>query len=501
MDRPPVSLSFLRASLPVLVLFLCTSAQSQTIPYLDVADSGGVWAWQPPADALDLLDANGAAVGKVWFQQWRQEILVLGNVETRPFEWARFPQEFSSRAHIDLWIRTSTEVPLPEIAWGSQFGMRGCDASLPPDEQANCAAWSARQSLYRGQLRRLFVRQWQFAPRVSVERFATEAHRQVLGFTDDRERIAFEPLEPTWLPGSSPHRGFALPALSPGGSFKITVPVSVLPPAASLELSSLYVAVEISQGGKITASTSPHLAADDSSTFKRLEFARPIVSRVSECAFPLTGSTLHEKEIPAWYFPSADGVVSTTFVLANDAVGYRYSPEGVSPLPFWTQHFSRTLGGGSMVCGPHLRFVAGGKTWDFDARLDESTVDSFQLPDGTWLVKSGPTVGTVSALGAGQCGSCPAIRMSVFRLDPQSGIVRAFETELVIPDPEMDGDIQIAADWQSIVVYRGALADDRETVVWTAERHCLAGNGYTPCGTSTSAPAEPRHSSYRRLLQ
>ena len=481
-----LNLGFHQLLLRIILFVLLTSlAEAQSIPYRDGTFRPGMSIGAvAPKDAVDLISPTGASVGKVWFEQWKDSVVVFGSISPGNLEWARFPLELQSRAHVNLWLATAESVPMPEIGWGSQFGLIDCAeyraTTVNPAE--DCDTWSARQVLYREQLRRLFVREWQIASDVSTEVFATAAYRQVLAFATNSERDAFSRLEPKNSPIMEVGVGTRV------SGFQIAIPPDSLPPTSTLELGSLRLVVELADGEKILGSTSPAQATGDPSTFRRLVLARPIRSRITSCDDPLTESTWFQKDLPAWYLHSAR---ADTMILANVEAGYRYAPTGLSPFPIWTHHFTMDLGNGNVVCGPHLRFVSNGKRWEFDGTIDENQLKTLQLTDGSWILKSGPTLGSYSPFGSGRCGACATWRLSMFHLDPGSGITRAFSGEFVIDNPEDDGDIQISTDWKTIIIFRGKAGLDGK-LAWTSERFCLSGTQYASCGAGSGPPPEPR---------
>ena len=475
----------------ILAVLLCPAARgtlcAQSIPYINSRfQIGTLNVGNPPADALDLVDANGKSTGKVWAAQGQNGIVVYGRVEGIRPQWARFPNEMSMRTHVNLWFGAAPDVPMPEIGWGNQFGDTNCEEYSKRENRGrnaeDCATWAARQALYRDQLRRLFVREWQLAPRVSNEAFATPAYREALGFATDFESGALRKMEPTGNPFIE----------SPAGGpfqFSIVVPWEAFPPVSSLELSEIYFFVEIADGDNIRASTKPTRKRDDPSSFDKLVLSKPVVSRITSCKYPLTGSILSEKDIPAWYYPTGNGSIADTFVIANLPVGYRYDPEGLSPIVVWTHHFEKDLGNGNVVCGPELRYLAGKTIWDSGEQIDEQESRFRRLADGSYHLRSGQIWGTRSPLGTGFCGACASVSVSVFHLEPLKGISISFTEGLLFDSLQIaDADIRFSSDWKTITVYRAAETPDGKTT-WSSTQYCLAANNnYGECGTGPAGP-------------
>jgi hypothetical protein len=186
-----------------------------------------------------------------------------------------------------------------------------------------------------------------------------------------------------------------------------------------------------------------------------------------------------------------------TFALENYIGGYQYNPEGLSAIPVWKHNFSKPVGTEVVVCGPDLQYDAGEWMYAFDEKfapaIDENHLETRDLADGAHLLKSGPTLGTLSPLGSGQCGSCPTADLTIYHLSPATGITVAFEEQLVLDGQHTeDGDIQIAPDWRTVTVYRSAstsFADQKdEKEVWSSKHYCLSGATYKGCGDGPSTP-------------
>ncbi len=309
---------------------------------------------------------------------------------------------------MDVWLASAKDVEMSEIGWGNQSGFTNCkeyEERLVEQSRSGigrsigaeeCPSWSARQVQYREQLRHLFVRHWELAPDVSVETFASDAYRGVLAYSNHRERQFFTKLEP--------HGGPSIPDLGSNknvSDFVIFVRWSDFPPAHSLSLSRIYVAVEVFNGDGSYSSTAPARKGGDPATFNQLELERPHVSRLSPCEYPLEHADAHGEDHQAWCFLEAKDLPSDTFILANEAAGYRYDPEGLSPIPIWRHYFSKTLGKDEVVCGPDLRYVAGKKTFESEDFIDMAHISVRHLPDGAHLLKMGTHNGNILAVRFG----------------------------------------------------------------------------------------------------
>jgi len=450
-----------------------------------------------PPDALEMVPLKGVRKGKVWVEHWRDGIVIMGRLEgDRPENWARFPGETKTRAHVSLWLALADGVKMPVIGWGSQFGYKSCvtynrESALSMYE--DCATWSRRQQAYRSELKKLFVRQWRLSPLASEEVFATDAYRKALAYANSFEREGFKKLEP-----------LGTPCLQKEDTFEIYVRWSDFPPAASLRISRIYLAVEFFDGAGGHSSTAPARKAGEPASFNRLEFEQPPVFRVSSCGSPLQGADEYDKMLPAWYFPTDGGEVQDVFILANDAAGYRYGPEGLSPVPQWTHHFSTELGDGNRVCGPLLTLVAGAETVKSDQRIEESPLSALKLDDASYLLKWGPRLGTRSRFGSGYEGAAMTVFVDVFHVDLQKGVTPALSVRLIADDWQVaDGDVQFSPDWRTVTVYKGGRQQNRDDLVWSSQQYCFSETKYEEREEATpSGPAPtPRQVEFPKLSQ
>lgn len=471
-----------------LAMLLAHPIHAQTIPYSPggFPDRGVFRQRSAPEDAMELKSANGGRTGKVWVQQQKDGIIVFGRIDGKAPNWARFPMEMGSRDHVSLWLAAAERVEMPEIGWGSQFGYTNCEEysaeSSPRMDDEDCTTWSARQQTYRNHLRSLFVRHWRLSPRVSSEEFATEAHREVLRFADDTRRLRFDGLEPVgrpWLESSN-STGYSL--------FQIYVRWSDFPPASSLRLDRIHLALEFFDQDGGYSTITPSREGGDPATFTKLELQRPIEFRLTQCNGALQGADPFGRMSPAWYYPGAEELVSEVFILANDAAGYRYGPEGLSPVPSWTHHFSKELDAGAFICGPILRYSSDEATFESAYTVEEQHLSHRRLREGSYLLKSGPRLGVATRFGAGQCGSCTAVRMEILFIDQRRGISLPLRIRIVIDAPRVvDADIQIAPDWMTVMAY-SASAGAEDEKVWSLKKYCFSDGKYEECGSGPSDP-------------
>jgi hypothetical protein len=465
-----------------------SNGNGQTIRYTtEKFDPNSIAEVVAPPDAVDLVVVSGGPTGKIWFRQGNEGILIFGKLNEKRPQGPSIPLEIKTHSHIDLWISGIESVSMPEIGWGNQFGYTDCrdcladPASCDKQIAEQCRKWNARQETYRNLLRRLFVRRWHLAPKVSKEDFATPAYADILDYAADSQRPAFKKLEP----GSNPQYKDA--GFTGNWGFEILVRWSDLPPVRELNLSNLFIVVEGFNSDGTYSSTAPNRKGGDPSTFNKLQLERPVPFVIGPCKYSLTGSDQYGETLPAWYRPSDDGTVSDIFILRNDAAGYRYEPEGLSPIPAWTHFFKIDLEDGRRICGPLLRCLKDDKVFESNDEIDQDRFFYKKLPDGSYLLQSGPVMGTLTRFGTGAGGATPTIQIKMFHLGIKGAIKNILDLKLSLDFIDLtDMDIQFSSDWKSITVYRQKNED------WSSTRYCLKDDRYEECGSGHEGPPEPR---------
>ncbi len=333
-------------SLALLGGVLLSAAAAQTIPFESNYQAGGLIPfanrWEGPV-SLPLMAAEGNRSGTVWFRETDTGILIFARFSGGAPVWARSAIEMTQRDHVDIWLRTSLKVEMPEIGWGNQFGFETCDTYAGPRRigAEDCKTWGARQQEYRKPLERLFERLWHMAPRVSGEELATTALTEALLYATNFEQEALSRLAPRAVPVLDATEGVGF------SYFETVIPWDAFPPADTLSLDRIYVAIDIAHGNKLSATTAPRSAPGETPRLDALSLAKPHVSRLSGCSYPLDSDEKH-----GWYFPARSSTVSSSFALENQRHGYAYDPEGLSPLPVWTSYFEKPVGKTEFVCGP-----------------------------------------------------------------------------------------------------------------------------------------------------
>lgn len=463
------------------------NGNAQTIQYTtEKFDPKSIGQNVAPPDAVDLVAVSGGPAGKIWFRQGVEGIFVYGKLNEKRPQLPRIPLEIKTHAHVDLWIAGAAGVSMPEIGWGNQFGPTNCRDCLTDNINCpaadKCRTWSDQQETYRKYLRKLFVRQWHLAPKMSKEDFAAPAYAEILDYANDSQRPALEKLKPSSNPQYK-DAGFA-----GNWEFEILVRWSNLPPYPELNLSNLYIVVEAVNGDGTFSSTAPGRKDGDPSTFNKFQLERPVPFVIGLCQYPLTGSDKYGETLPAWYLPNHDKTVSDIFVLRNEAAGYQYEPEGLSPIPAWTHHFTVDLGSGKKICGPLLASRTNGQIYRSGDVIDRDRFSYKKLPDGSYLLRSGPAVGSYTRFGAGAGGANPTIRVNMYHLGTNGAINKILSIELPLDFIDLTAaDVQFSSDWKNITVYRHK--EDN----WSSTRYCLKNDRYEECGAGPSgSPPNPR---------
>src|SRR5687767_9822054 len=100
-------------------------------------------------------------------------------------QWPRTAEEITRFDHIELWLTSAQNVALPPIGWINQSGSETLQTAQDCHRFANvsddkfvkqCPQWLNKQLDYRGAFIKLFSRQWQFAPQIIRETYATPAY-------------------------------------------------------------------------------------------------------------------------------------------------------------------------------------------------------------------------------------------------------------------------------------------------------------------------------------
>ena len=493
-----------------------------------------------PVSLTLLPHSPEAHSGKIWVRATDDGLHLWGKIDAdeRGFHWPQQKSEMLSSDHIEVWLATTSEVAMPEIGWGNQFGMtqlgsaKDCADQVDPHTgeagsgAANCEHWYAEQVQYRQYLRRLFVRQWLIAgsdnsgKARSFEDFASTAYSGLNSsvFPEDLPKA----MKPETDDGVSVEiSGEVRPEdkqnaagatykyyHQTGYNFHVFIPYRAFPPARQLKLADLYLMVDVfssaSAGRKMGdySSTATARKWGQPSTFNHLRLAMPRTFSVTPCGYKLEQKDLYGTTYESWFFPTQSAMdtdLRTTFALINPAGGYMYAPAGNSPEAEESSYFWKKLTDGATLCGPALAWRKGSKVTRSEFAVDDEHFEEKSLPDGWTLVRSGPTSSTLSAFGSGACGACPVMGFDIFAVSPQGEISSALtiHEELTGSGGQPSAaDLTIAPDWKQIVLFH-EIVDPQQTdgtTPWTSTTYCLGGHSYKQCGESKQAqPPDPPH--------
>jgi hypothetical protein len=526
-----------------------TAATVVTIPAGSPGPGGGSpvegfvtnpYAKEPPSFTL-IAKTPGARMGKVWVRSDGTGLHLWGSVEGGAPVWPEQKADLLAKDHVEVWLAAVPDVTMPPVGWGNQFGKiemksaEDCKGQTDPQTGspeaggAACVRWYAEQVRYRAQFRRLFARQWLLAGSTNfgrahvVEAYATEAWRTLEGdlFAEDLP----DGLEPKAAglakggvnivyskseTGGHDAAGNAYQKnVATGYEFYLEIPWEAFPPAPSLEVSDLWLMVDVfgaaptgkKTGEYATTSAGREWGVPASFNHVKLEAARGF--RLSPCEEPLVEQNIYEDQVAAWFFPvrasEKPSWLGTDFIVTNPAGGYDYAPTGVSPEAEAHTHFWKPLDGGGWVCGPRLAVKRGSVTKGFPFFVDEKTLDARVLGDGWLLVRSGPSASMLSVFGSGQCGACTVANVNFYAISPEGEVTPALELSpaLGAGAEEPDAvDFTIAPDWKQVTEYDEATPGDDANAqpAWSSTTYCLEGHGFVKCGEEKDVqPPNPPH--------
>lgn len=497
--RFTVAALFLLVLAPVICAQQAAPVTVKAVPSARVDGSLEEFASAPP-DIVLISKGERARSGRLWIRNAGNGLLIAGDVEGgRP----DFPSDKTSLFvgdHVEVWLAADIDPVLPPVGWGNQFGENtlakgagSCggylkEAGAPlddsPESVQKCREWAMQQDKYRRYFQRLFLRQWLLAPGYAVEAFAAPAHEEIVS------RFASDEITKALNPRGVPE--FRYTASPKGYTFRVLIPYGAFPPLPSLELREVRLLVDVfsaAPGGKkmgAFSSSSPGRVWGNPGTFNKLDFNSPQVFHMTPCDLPLQGKDIYGNVRDAWFIPKQEGEYeSDVFLVVNGAAGYRYQPEGFSPVIRPVHDFWISVGPGEWICGPQLAHKKGNSRVVFKRRVAEEGLATHTLPNGDLLVKEGPLVG-YSEFGAGQCGGCPWTDLTVYHLTPDNKITEALKLGDVIADmgqSPQDEDFSISPDWSQIVQYKQEPDDEKGNPgSWSSTTYCLKGTRYEACG-------------------
>ena len=485
----------------------------------------------PPTLPL-IPNSPQAHHGNVWLRTTEDGLHIWGKVDRddQEIRWAQQKSEILSSDHVEVWLAAATEVAMPAIGWGNQFGMDYLksqeDCADVTDSHTgdkasgrrNCERWYEEQRGYTQQLRRLFVRQWLITgnwPTHCFEEFASSAYDSLTAslFPEDVPKLlkpeSGDPLKAEiaidFTPETRKTQAGEYRYNRPTGyHFHVFIPYTAFPPAQQLKLSDLYVMVDVfgsaGEGQKQGAysTTAPKRQWGTPETFNHVRLDEPRTFAVTPCGYELEQKDLYNESYSAWFFPSLpkNNDLHSTFALINPEEGYLYDPGGMSPSIWPAEYFWKPLKNGATVCGPSLAWRKDGNIRRTEFNVDEQHFATKTLADGWTLVRSGPSTSPLSTFGSGSCGSCPVLDFAIYAISPNGKITKALDLNEQLtgpPNAPNGADMTIAEDWSHIMLY---LAGEEEYGAsgWKSVMHCLNGHAYKQCGEAKNAqPPDPPH--------
>jgi hypothetical protein len=506
----------------ILFLLGCSSvfAQDKSIPVplmqsSGVRDSISDFKSMPP-DITLIPHGDGARNGHLWIRNLGPALVIAGEVDGPVPDFPKNQNSILSRDHIEVWLAAATDVPMPVIGWGNQFdenefpkGQDSCadfgkeqpGAPGPSEtEQKKCRDWVAKQQRYRPVFKRLFLRQWLLSDSYSVESYAAPALEAIT-----RDFANAPPSYPEEVPAMLKPDGHVQMWVGhdqPGYTFRIEIPFTSFPPLPTLELREMRLMVDVFSpapaGKKMGAySTSSSLRAyGKPETFNRIRLDPARKFQMTPCDIGLTGTDKYGHDHSAWFIPygsESTGWQSDAFIVVNEARGYAYGPEGLSPVARLVHNFWHGVGPGEWVCGPTLAYRNGTTFKPLSEIVGEEGFDAKRSSDGTLLVKSGPRV-YYSEFGSGQCGACPRVDMRLFAVDKTFKVSKALDLSSVVDNADARSeDFSLSEDWSKVTRFEQEPANDKgEPGAWSSTTWCLKSSAYEKCEEKQNVqPPEP----------
>jgi hypothetical protein len=508
----------------IFLLFACLSLSAQSTASNPISipspkSNSEIVVETPPTLLLHPLSPQ-ARPGKVWIRKMEAGLVIIGRVDGPKPVFPTKEADLQNGEHVELWLSAVRKLELPPIGWGYQFdditlpnGAASCSdlqmmgSPAQEDTKENCRKWAQQQEVYRKYFKRLFVRQWQMAPGLVRETYAEPAFAEI-------ERRFDAPIKNEWE--KNPPE-ILQPRISPffrefrdddaGYQFQITVPWDALPPTDDQRLQDLDLLVEVFSGpGRdrkfVYSSTAPSRAYGEPETFNHVRIEQPREYELTPCDYELTGLDIHREPQKAYFLPTQSDMLTSVFILQNYTRGYAYGPTGLSPGTRETKFFWKESGD-EVVCGPLLRYKKANtvsptliekvRDYDFEVVVSSDKFD-FRHIDGDLIVKQGPAE-FYSEYGSGQCGACPRVGTTFWRVNADNTATKILDDVAVI-DGEDDIDVQVSPDWKRVGIYhylRQWSGNELTDPAWHSQMMCFEEHTYKKCGPeSNTPPPEPR---------
>ncbi len=413
--------------------------------------------------------------GSINVQDTAQGILISGTILGVAPKWPTSANQMAVSDHIEIWLADAEALHLPPTGWGNQikeeriYLPEACD-KLAKQSRSVCREWDKKQVKYRSQLIKLFVRQWQIAPNIVEETFATPAF-QVLEKYKLAPSANNSEFTKTLAQKISPLKPSEKPIIryfkqqQSGYTFEVLIPWQALPPVQRLALQRMRFVVDVFNPGKAalqygpySSTSSAHLYGDPNS-FGVYQFKNPRNYKLTACQYNLRAANPHPSNIytkDIYYFPKQEFNITKVIVLSNEVFGYQYEPDAnsFSPIPFEVSFNEKNISDKEVICTNPLAYANQTNIVSKFNLNKDAKIEYKKLTNGNWLIKEGPFVAPFNPFGVGQCGACLNQVMNIYLIDQQNKkIDRVFHYEK-LDDPMLGAKLtfNVDADWQKIKV-------------------------------------------------
>ncbi len=472
-----------------------------------------------PTFSLEKNTPNARA-GDIWITQNENGLVVKGSIDGDKAKWPEImTDDMAVYDHVELWVTDTQNPKLPPIGWGNQFGNptlnseKDCDGNKndqteqPVSNPAQCKKWFEDQVKYRQQFEKLFVRQWQLAPNVVKETYASVAYNS---FPNDIQKD-LKSLQPTITPSikvSDDTTG------KHAYDFQIEIPWSALPPTQSLNLKNIKILVDVFSPGEGHLKYGPYSSISsnhtygDTSAFKTFTFSQSRQYSITSCKYDLGSNygiskpVFSDGAVP-YILPSDNLNIDKTLMIDNTIQGYQHDPSGSSPTVYELNYFEKSIQPGEIICGPQLSYVKNSQILKTENSIASTSLEVKHLSDNEVLVKNGPYT-FYSYYGSGQCGACTRGALNVTYLNLKNAIsAKAYSFMSVFYSNDVD--FQISPDWKKITEYDYGPSEnadknadnryDSSLYGWSSTNYCFNNQTYVydECGKNIkTTPPSPR---------
>lgn len=473
-----------------------------------------------------IKTSSKARGGSIQISYGEKGLIINGVVDGDKANWPKeATDDMATHDHIEMWVSDTENLKLPPIGWGNQFGNfildneNDCETDSnnlanqsisntisTVSDSAGCKKWFKDQVKFRKQFQKLFVHQWQLAPGIVRETYASSAYDS---FSDGVKR-SLKLLQTTNTPSVKISDSVSGDASGQHSyTFQIEIPWDALPPIRSLDLKSMKVLVDVFSPGIGHLQYGPYSSISgnhsygDTNAFKILKFSQPRQYSITSCGYDLSdnhdipGPTFSSYAVP-YILPGNSLNIDKTLLVDNTIEGYQFNPGSISPTIYEINHFEKNVQPGEIVCGPKLAYIKNSRVLKTDSIINQTSLGVKHISDDEILVKNGPYT-SYSYYGSGYCGLCRLGNFSVNYLDfKKLTSVKAYSFESILD--ANNADFQVSPDWKKITEYDGRFIEstdnlnDTNSYNWSSINHCFneATYVYDECGTNSNvAPPSP----------